>query len=246
MKQVDCYWEQLNLGKKTVEVTVDSNDIIDPGLFAELDKKYEYQVFKVNSGNVPANIILCNHGYAMIETQVEVEMKPKDFIFNAPLIEYIEPDVSFIDVTSEEQLQEVIEKITPEMFVSDRIALDPNFGLAYSCRRYCNWIKNSFKNNTTTIFQIMYKNEHVGFEMFRLIDGIFHGDISGIYPGTDNGVGLLTNSAGPMYIRQKGLKVKKIVSAFSANNLPLLPVVNYCRYNFKNYVYVFVKHNEIR
>lgn len=238
----DCVWEIANIGKKTCEVLIEENDNVDVEVLNNLNGKYEYQVVKVEPANVEANFFLSNNGFYLIETQMELELKYKDFNFNDPLVKFIEPNVHFLDITEKEDFETLFDRMTPEMFNSDRLALDPYFGPGFSYKRYCNWMKTSFDNKTASFFHIIYKGEYVGFSMYRIKGNVWHGDLGGVYPQFGQGLGLLTACAPFIYMKQRDFTVVKLVSAISANNGPVIPTFNYCHYNFKKFKYVFVKH----
>ena len=243
MNIIDCIWEITNIGKKTVEISINRNEFFDNDFLREIDSKFEYQVVKVDSGNIEANIQLEKNGFHLIETQIEVEKKLGDFNFNDSLVKYIEPDVSFLDVKSDDVFDAIFERMTPDMFITDRIAVDPYFGLNYSYKRYCSWMRTAFESQSASFFEILYKGEHIGFSMYRVKDKIWHGDLGGLYPGYGQGLGLLTACGAFLYMRQRGMNITKLVSNISSNNVSVIPTFNYCHYNFKKFVYVFVKHN---
>lgn len=244
MKVTNCTWELANIGKKTAEITVDKDDILDRDFLRELDSQYEYQVMKVTSGNIAANFLLEENGFHHIETQIALELKYSDFDWNDSLIKYIESDMAFLDVKTKEDLESIFERMTQEMFTSDRIAMDPYFGLDYSYKRYCNWMRSAFENQTAYFFQMKYKDELIGFSMFRIVGTVWHGDLGGVYPESGDGLGLLTACAPFLYIKQRGLKITKLVSAMSSNNEPALSAFNHCNYNFKKLIQVFIKHDD--
>lgn len=241
MQITDCKWELDNLGVTACEVAVEPEDTVGPELLREI-AGYQYQVVKVAPGNIGANIFLEENGFRLMETQIEVELKQKDFPYGDRLFGFLMPDVSFKDVETEEDFEALLKGMTPEMFVSDRIALDPHFGLEMSYRRYRNWMQTAFVNQSASFYWILYKGEPVGFSMYRLKDGIWHGDLGGMYPATDQGLGLLTASAAFLYMRQRDLKNLKLVSCISSNNTPVISAFNYCHYNFRKFKYVFTKH----
>ena len=242
MRIIDCEWELKNIGKKTCEVLIDKNDIVDDNLLHVLDSEYEYQVVKVDPDNIAANIKLGDNGFHLVETQIDLELKYQEFNFNDSLIKYIEPDISFKDINEREGFEGILNRVTPEMFITDRIALDPYFGLDYSYMRYCNWMKTAFDNQTAQFLSLQYKGEGVGFSMYRIKDGIWHGDLGGIFPSAGVGLGLMLVSGGFIYIKQRGLNIKKIVTSISSNNASVIQPYNYCHFSFKKFKYVFVKH----
>ncbi len=244
MRITDCVWEIENIGKKTCEVLIEKGDELDEHLLLDLDSQFEYQVVKVDSGLIGNIIYLEDHGFHLIETQIDVEIKINSFDYNDCLVKFLTPDISFEEVDNREKFNEILNRVTPEMFVSDRIALDPSLGVDYSCKRYKTWMKNSFESNNASFFQMKYRDEYVGFSMYRLIDSIWHGDLGGVYPECGKGLGLLTACGPLLYIRKNGITVSKLVSSISSNNIPVISTFNHCHYNFKNFKYVFVKHND--
>lgn len=241
MRITDCKWELENLGKTACEVAVGSGEIVDRQLLEDI-AGFQYQVVKVDPGNIGANIFLEENGFRLMETQIEVELRQKEFNYEDRLLKFLSPDVSFKDVETEEEFEALLQGMTPEMFVSDRIALDPHFGLEMSYRRYRNWMKTAFINKSASFFQILYKGEPVGFSMYRIKDGLWHGDLGGMYPSSDQGLGLLTAAAAFLYMKQRELKNLKLVSCISSNNTPVISAFNYCHFNFRKFKYVFVKH----
>ena len=223
------------------EVAVGPQETVDPELLRKI-AGYKYQVVKVDPGNIGANLFLEENGFRLMETQIEVELKQKEFNYEDRLLKYLAPDVSFQDVETEADFEALLQGMTPEMFVSDRIALDPHFGLEMSYRRYRNWMKTAFGNGTASFFQILYKGEPVGFSMYRIKDGLWLGDLGGMYPSSDQGLGLLTAAAAFLYMKRRDLKNLKLVSCISSNNTPVISAFNYCHFNFKKFKYVFVKH----
>ncbi len=244
MEITDCVWEIANIGKKTCEVLIEENDKVGIELLNNLNDKFDYQVVKVAPSNVEANIFLTKNGFYLVETQAEIELKYKDFNFDDPLVRFIEPGVSFSDITEKEDFETIFDRMTPEMFSTDRLALDPYFGLEFSYKRYSNWMRTSFNNKSASFFHMIYKGEQVGFSMYRIKGNVWHGDLGGVYPQYGQGLGLLTACSAFIYMKQRGFKVNKLVSAISTNNGPVIPTFNHCHYNFKKFKYVFVKHND--
>ena len=241
MQITDCKWELDNLGVTACEVNVGPQESRDAAFLREI-AGYQYQVVKVESGNPGMNSLLEENGFRLVETQIEVELRQKDFNYEDRLIAFLAPDVSFRDVETQDQFDALLQGMTPDMFVSDRIAQDPHFGLEAGCRRYRNWMRTAFAGKTASFYQILYKGEPVGFSMYRVKDGLWHGDLGGIYPAAGRGLGLLTAAAAFLYMKDRGMKGLKLVSCISANNTPVLSAFNHCHYNFRRFKYVFVLH----
>lgn len=244
MKVTDCVWEVKNLGKRTVEIEVRPDDVLGEELFEAIDSEFDYHVFKVAPENVQANDVLCRRGYSLIETQIGLEMRRADFGFitGDSLARYLFKDLDFEDIKRPDQFEQVTSRISTDMFKTDRIALDPVFGVDFSRKRYVNWMTTEFHNQTSLFYQMGYRGDSVGFSMFRIRNGIFYGILGGIYSDISQGLGLLTACAGAKYIEMNGLDIKKTQTAVSSNNPPIIQVYNHCHFNFKNFTHVFIKH----
>ena len=94
----------------------------------------------------------------------------------------ITPYLDFLPVKDYERLKVVIVFITPDMFITDRIAIDPFFGREAGRRRYTNWIKSEYDKGTSCITQVLYKGVHVGFIMYRISGHVIENILNGIYP----------------------------------------------------------------
>ena len=134
MKVVDCLWEQKNIGKKTVEIVIETTDDYDCSLIERQTVGYEYAVVKVPM-NMPAfNLGLSKMGYTCIETQMNVGVDYNNFIFSK--VAYLYDDTSYEIVNDADYFKSVVSHIEPGMFSTDRISIDPEFGETIGCQRY--------------------------------------------------------------------------------------------------------------
>ena len=244
MEFVDCIWELDNLGKRTCEISYNDKDVFNiDDLFNKI-KSYEYVVVKVPMNMPYINARLSELGFILIETQLSISKKYKDFNFDDRLIKCLYPRVSEKIVSSEEDLCFILDRISSNMFSTDRIYLDPNFGQDCSMRRYKNWLRTEFHNNTSIIKSIVYDGNEIGFGMHREKDGITYGLLGGIYENSQSeGFGMLTACFGFLTSKKFGKPFKKTLTAISSNNVPMVQIYNYLNFKIDNMKYVFVKHN---
>lgn len=243
MNIVNCTWEQKNLGEKVCEVTVSSNEEFGLDIIKDLEKDYTYQVVKVEAGNVPFILALQKQGYALIETQIDWMTKMKEFNQNHPLIERFRPILEFQDIIAEEDFNQMLSMIDDNMFSTDRIALDPKYGMSVGRKRYCNWMQTEFLQNKSVFAYIIVEGTKVGFLMLRNNNGRAHGALAGIFKEyQDQGFGVLTSSSMPLYILDNGLGFKLYETSTSSNNTANTKIYSALGFQLKSMHYVFIKH----
>lgn len=243
MKVTDCFWEQTNIGKHTVEITIEKGDDFSTNAIKDLIGEYEYAVIKVPMKMVDFNFGLSAMGFTIIETQIHVSKKYKDFDFNAPYISVFYPDIEFEEVTTSEQLEEIICQMTSDMFSTDRIVLDAQFGTLIGMKRYQNWMKTEHEANKSRLCKILYRGKHIGFFMFRIKQNEVDVMLGGIYKKYQGyGIGILTPASLFLYAKKSNIPFKKMVTAISSNNMPVIQLYNFLNFKIDNMTYVFVKH----
>lgn len=243
MNIVDCIWEQENLGERVCEVTVNIDEDFEFDAVSELDKQYTYHVIKVAVGNVPYILQLQKLGYSLIETQLDWSTKIKDFNINQPLLERLRPILSFQEIIDIEDFDGMLSQINDNMFSTDRIALDPHYGMVIGRKRYCNWMTSEFKKKTSLFAYIILDGTRVGFLMLTVKGQKGHGALAGIFKEyQDMGFGILTSSSMPLYIIEKGLNVKTYETSTSSNNVANTKFYTTLGFQLKSMHYVFVKH----
>ncbi len=245
MKFVDCVWELKNLGRRVCEVNIEADDIFDEREIIEKTSFFDYVVVKVGMNHTDFNFGLSRLGFSMVETQLNISMRYKDFNFDDRLVKRFLPHVDEKIVTSSDDLDGIINRITPNMFTTDRIYLDPKFDKNSSMIRYSNWIKTEFQRNTSIVKEILFDGVAIGFCMQRDKNGIISGLLGGIYEKEQSeGYGLLTACSGFLTSKKNGYPFIKMHTAISSNNYPMLQIYNYLNFKIHNMTYVFVKHND--
>ena len=63
MNIIDCSWEKNNIGRSTVEITINRDDRIRNDMFDDLLCSYEYVVVKVPMNMIEYNYLLSNLGF---------------------------------------------------------------------------------------------------------------------------------------------------------------------------------------
>ena len=244
MRKIDAVWELENIGSRVLEIVVDTEDVFQESDFNNISPDYDYIVVKVPTNKTDFNWFLGENGYTMIESQLKMSINIRDIDYDNCYVRRIMPFVRFDKVESENCLKEILDRISPTMFITDRISLDPYYGPEVGCKRYQTYIRNSFLNKRLELFSIGFKEQVVGFTMLNINDDVCLGELGGIFSDVSiPGLGCLTVLAPLLYYSRISKNVNAIFSAnISSNNIPVIKVYNYLNFHIENMKYVFVKH----
>lgn len=144
MKVIDAVWEKRNLGCDTAEIRCSFDD-------GMLDEEYinmltqPYQVMRIPSGRADLLLQAQKMGFNVIEGQVHIQKKLKDFSVPEMYQRFVK-DVSY-SIASDKEIEDILHRIEKgDMFTTDRIALDPHFSKEIAGRRYVNWTRDLLKS----------------------------------------------------------------------------------------------------
>lgn len=241
MKIIDCYWEKDNINRNVVEIILEKSDSISSLDFVDdLEKKYDYLVIKVETNDADKYYKLQSLGYTFIESQFSISKKIDQFDLDDKLIRRILKYSSVQMITSEYELNKLLSIITEDMFSTDRIYIDKNFGPQWSLNRYKNWIKTEYQRKTNLCWMI-FNNEIVGFRLYKVVGGVYHGLLGGIFKEYQGlGIGLLTAFGGYLCALDNP-EINKIETKISSNNTDVIKLYNYLNFRIDNIHNVFVK-----
>lgn len=243
MNVTNCTWEIDNIGVNTAEISIDSIDNFNVNELLNLEESYKYIVVKTSVNQFELSSLLSNYGYHYIESQFYISKKFKSFNCEDRLIKPLFSLVSFEKIKSKDILEDTLLKITPGMFSTDRIAIDPYFGMEKSRNRYVNWMRTEFEKKEAAFIKFIYDKKEVGVGVYKIKDNILKGLIGGVFEiYQDEGLGILTPSAPFLSALKGGDQFKKMVTCISSNNMPVIQFYNYLGFKMDGIKYVFVKH----
>lgn len=244
MKFINCTWELDNLGKRVCEVRVDPGDVFNVSEIESRTANFEYIVIKVPMCKIDFNIGLGKIGYSIVETQINISQKYEMFNFEDRLSKFMLKHSDEVIIKTEKELNDILRRVTPDMFSSDRIYLDSHFPNGTSMRRYLNWIKSEFVNKSAIITKTLFDGREVGFGMYRDNNGDRQGLLGGIYEDEqDDGLGFLTGSISFLAGKKNNRPFNMLYTSISSNNLSMLQIYNYLHFRIDSMTYVFIKHN---
>ncbi|MBP1994431.1 GNAT family N-acetyltransferase [Paenibacillus eucommiae] len=244
MKKVDAFWEMRNLGKTVLEINFDENDTTDSlNILASEFETYDYLIAKVPKEKMDLIHALEDNGFRFMETQFEL-------LYN--LNKTKEPS-SFVKKTSEQsqykkvdtfdQLSMFLSKIEEDLFITDRISLDPLFGTKIAHKRYLNWLSDALLSDTSAIYEVEVKSRDVGF--FYVIEKnstTCYGVLASVYKKYRNsGLGLVVLESAFKYAKEAGYS--KVMTRVSSNNLEALRVNINVGFECRDVHYILRKAN---
>lgn len=242
MQVQDCPWEIENIGKKTVQLNYALKDIYNSEEVNGAIAGYQYVVAKVPCGNISCLLGLQQDGFRVMETQLSLSKKMKDFDFDDRLLRVFKGRLHYEIISNEDGLNRVLSRMTPNMFSTDRIYLDPEFGPEIGLRRYRNWTRTEFQCGAS-LSELMIDNESLGFCLLKMDGSILDSLLAGVYEEYQGkGFGILTPACSCLFPKMMGYKdIKKCKTAISSNNKPVVALYNYLNFKIDEMKYVLVK-----
>jgi len=242
MKIIDAHWEKRNLGKSTVEITFLDNESVNEDYLLSAMSEYEYVVCKVPVGSVDINCILNKFRFCFIESSFELVCDVEKIIPN-PLFKRLDKDIDYVQIISNQDLKILQTNIEKGLFKTDRIALDTNFGIECSSKRFYNWILDEIENKSS-LWHLKFKDQNIGFFGLKKLaqDGVYYPFLGGLYEGfSKSGLGFsILTKATDLIKKYNGTKM---ITYVSSNNLPILKLHLDLGFSVNNIHNVFIKHN---
>ena len=240
MKKKETPWERRNLGEESsVEYYVFSDDNVNE-LQEIWDSKYHYQVLHIEAGKVDALLAAQDKGFHLLEMNIRLIRSLSEDIILPKIYQRYNETLRFRYAKSEE-IGEILKIVkSGEMFLTDKVAMDPLLGKKKSGERYSYWAEDMIKNGAITVVTT-YKNMLIGFEIYHEDNGQCENFIGGVFPEYANkGLGFA-----PLYcelINQRDRGNKKVITGVSSNNIPVLKVHEMLGFKVEKMSYSLVRH----
>lgn len=243
MKIVDAFWEQDNIGLKTVELTFgDGQEPLPDGLL----NGYEHAVAKVPATNLAQTHLLEAEGFRFVETQLSLGKRLREVRFD-PRVAAFAKSFAYCPVETPEGFAAICEQVGKGLFDTDRIYLDPALGPELSARRYLRWMNTMFLNPARFRFFTLREQasgKDVGFVCMDLSNPeAYRGVLAGIYEDFKNaGLGFLIIYFPLSYAREQGCSYYR--TAISTNNLAVLNLYTFFAFQVEGCYTVLRKLNQ--
>jgi len=240
MKITEAFWENKNLGKKTVEMIIESRDSVSEIKSAISRNEFDYSVAKISNQNSNALRFLQNNGFMFIESQLSFVLNARSATLDK--FNHVGENIDFLKLNSEDDLDIVLDNITGETFSTDRIALDPEFGLRVANQRYKNWISNEFGKDGIDLFRISENNTTVGFIMAKNSNNgeinLLLGGIFSKFQGGGYGFNIVYQPIKHYLSEGKTILKTKV----SSNNMEIIKFYISMGYRIEKIDYILIKH----
>ncbi len=222
MKIIKAFWENRNLNRDAYEIILERRDLKDfkqtLKVIHEQNFSGAYVVIKMPVGNLQALHKLEDEGFRFMETQFHIKdyFEPKET--SEDISEFMQEAERVVVSKDKKEWERIISKITPDMFDTDRISLDPYFGKEIACKRYQNWCLDLYNNPNSWMWVMKVREDEVAFginirnEEKQIDEGI----LGGVFAEFKHiGYGLSLSGD------RSSVKLKTVISS---NNLPMLRI----------------------
>ena len=247
MQIIDASWEKRNLGQDVLEIVLDSDDskknlncLKDELLDCIKLHKASYVVMKFDSKDRTLLQLPFLCGFSFSETQLLFCGVLKSALIHANNVLRGKNNFYAVPKSSAEDFNFIATEIKKGLFKTDRIALDPEFGVEIANVRYANWLLD-LKNSQNRLLSMVYMNKKpIGYEL-----ATFNGcEISAIHGGLLSDyqklpIGLM-EMASLVVSYEPNFKTHFVT--VSSNNLPVIRGWQYFGYQITAINNVFVKH----
>ena len=243
MKVVEAMWERRNLGVDVTEVTLERSDMDDEErVLSFLQKKMgqgHYLLVKTPEGNVAFLARLQALGFIFLECQYNLSRQLRG---------YAPPQGEFLSLAGQlspepldlGELDDLCALIGNGMFTTDRVALDPLFGVKVANTRYRNWVRDIQKNASCVVARIKYREKVIGFFAisFDVQAEKAHSLLLGLFkPYQGSALGSMIVHVPLKFASEK--KMKTIFAQVSSNNMTSLRSHVFWGFAIESVSYVF-------
>ena len=241
MQVQDCPWKIENIGKRIVQLNYTKDDIYNSEAVYKVVKGYQYLVAKVPAGNINCLLGLQNDGFKMIETQFTIYKDKESFRKDIGAFRTITDKTSFQEIKCNSDFNLMLDSVDDGMFSTDRVSLDPSFGLSVGKHRYVGWMKNEYKAGTSSFWWIIVDYEKVGFMMLKEKDNKVDLLLNGLFtPFQGKGLGIITPASPLLLSMRQNNEISEETTNISSNNVRVVHLYNKLNFKLLDMTYVLV------
>jgi len=239
MKITPAPWEKRNLGVTCVELTVEPSDdigVIDQSL---LQINAAYQVVKVPCSRPDVLFYMQSRGFLVAEVITKCSHDGQ----LAPLTRVQQKILGSLSCgrASSSDLDLIFSELRRGMFTTDRVAVDPKFGVEVAGRRYAGWLSDGLERGAL-VYKLSHKNLQVGFFVMESSTPLeWNATLGGIFPQYQrSGFGYFMNYLEILTAMEHG--AKRVYTTFSSNNSAISAIHYALGYRLIQQQYVLVRH----
>ncbi|MBR3873056.1 MAG: hypothetical protein IKJ26_02695 [Clostridia bacterium] len=243
MKTTHAVWELDNLGVNAYEIALDAADT--PEMLAQEEQRViaegaEYIVVKTPVNCQQLLFGLPRLGYSFVEMVFHVMIRRNEYSMPATIARF-DRGLTVVERTEENERQLVYDRIRAGVFHSDRVSIDPAFGVQKGGNRYANWLKGMLERGGF-LYEVLSGEKPIGFFVIcRKDENTVDPVLMGMYDeANDRGMGAL--------LHKKTLdtcfthECKRLTSTIVSNNAKVLHVYVNAGATITDTLYTYVKH----
>jgi hypothetical protein len=242
MNVIDAFWEKRNLGVSCKEIIISEGDTLeDIKLLKPEIENIDYVVAKVPPAKFEIIAKLHEMGFVFIEASLGVTRDLKN-VEPPGLMNRMNKEITYEKMLGRD-IDKLYVELNKNLFETDRIFLDPNFGKDQAAHRYICWIKDEL-NKGADVFNISYKHNKIGFFVFKELGNNvcypFLASLYDEYKSTGMGFSVIQKP-----IEEAKRRNCKLISTYiSSNNMPIFKLHVALGFKPDKISYVLVKHKQ--
>lgn len=247
MKIIEATWEKRNLGCDAYEIILELSDL-DQWEYVEhsiqkLLVNNNYVVIKTPVGSFELNQKIAKLGFYFAEVLHSIKLDLKKYEIPKQYQHfYTRCSFEILEKNYEIWEKEIINKVST--FNTDRISLNPRFGIETGNLRYKNWISDLFENPESQVIIFYFNEKKVGFAVDiwdkenSVVNSILNAVFAEYLGSNFCGIGL-----SKLYIHYKNSNFKYILGHVSSNNLNIIHWSCDMSYEIFNNQNIFIYNN---
>lgn len=243
MKTTHAVWELENIGADTWEILLSADDT--PEMLAQEEERLvaegaEYIVVKTPPNCQQLIFGIPQMGYTFVEMVFHVAVR-RDEYHMPDIIARFDRGLTVVHQMDPAEHERIYAIIRTGIFVSDRVSLDPAFGVMKGGNRYANWLKG-IVNRGGDLYEVHSGSKPIGFFVIcrkdaNTVDPV----LMGMYDArNDRGMGALVHKK--MLDTCFTYECKKLTSTIVSNNTKVLNVYVNAGASVTDTLYTYVKH----
>ena len=239
MKVVDAFWEKRNLGVDAVSFYVEKDDALDDVIRIIEDNEKEYQTAIVSPTDPEVLLELQKIGFRFIECSISLS-SAADKIVIPDNLKRFQTQMAYRPASDDERMMIKHTIENGEIFKTDKISLDPFFGVKKSGIRYSYWVDDLLSSGND-LFVITFKDVIIAFEVAGLSGDTVEYYLGGMLPSkTGKMLGAAISLPGAIHWKNAG--AKKFRTTVSSNNLSILKIHESFGFRITDIKYVLIRH----
>ncbi len=236
MKITEAIWEKRNLGLLTLEIEVEKNDSLGEVINSLASLNYEYLVVKLPVNKPEFIHELQNFGLKFNEILYSTQFSKSQLPELSNIELRMSKEIEYVQILDSE-ISQLFERLDEDIFETDRIALNPEFGKTVASRRYKGLITDEIASGAK-LFYLKFRGHAIGFFLWKmeLKKSVSH--LAGVFKEYKNrGFGIYLNYFQLMHSLMNEVVSHK--SVYSSNNLGAERIHKHLGYDIIKSDYIF-------